>query len=250
MALHAARGQAAAAVVDKQRLIVANRAADREVVLQSRERFAPDRHDAFLAPFAEDSHQLLLQVEATDIQAGEFADAQATGVEQLEDCPIAQRQVTGAVAALHQGAGFVDRQGLGEVAVALRGGQPRGGVGGEDSLAHQVAEEGPQGRELAGDRGALVVTVEFGQVAAQQQVVDALQSGCIGSAGAGEKSLECGEVTPVRSTGVRREVALDGEVLLEPLDPTLHGGSLTHPAGSPEDGQRLTGRSACANVAA
>jgi hypothetical protein len=45
----------------------------------------------------------------------------------------------------------------------------------------------------------------------------------------GEEGAKLVEVPTVGGTGVRREVALDGEILLEAVDPFLHGSELSTP---------------------
>ena len=58
--------------------------AERPVLFEGFLRFGAVRHDAFLVAFADHAQDTLFLVDVGEVEAGEFADAEAGGVEEFE----------------------------------------------------------------------------------------------------------------------------------------------------------------------
>ena len=141
----------AAAAVDEQRLLAVlarlgpvheNRAPASEVVVQRVQRVRADRHDALLRALAARTQQPLLLGDVRKRQADHLRDAQAAGVHELEQRPVAQRERSGPARRGEQMRDLLAREHPRQPLALSRTAQLRGGIVCDRAFAAQVAVEG------------------------------------------------------------------------------------------------------------
>lgn len=90
IALDTAGGQTAAAMIEKERILVSRPPPLRQIIVQGFLCLAADRHDPFFSPLAEDADQSLSKIEMADVESHGFTHPQAAGIKELDNRPIAQ----------------------------------------------------------------------------------------------------------------------------------------------------------------
>ena len=90
IALDTAGGQSAAAMIEKEWLLLPRSPPLCQIIVQGCLRLAADRHDPLFSPLTEDPDQSLGKIEMADVKSHRFAHPQAAGIEEFDDRPIAQ----------------------------------------------------------------------------------------------------------------------------------------------------------------
>jgi len=126
---------------------------------------AAEEDDALAVAFAADD-ELGGAAGLVDGEADELADAEAGGVEGFEDGAVAKPEGGFRVGGGEELVHVALEEELGEAAALAGGGEADGGVGGGCAAGFEVAIEGAEGGELAGDGGSgVVLFVEVGEEA-------------------------------------------------------------------------------------
>ena len=208
-----------------------------EVGAQGPSRLTSKEHDALLPPLPHHPEGASLQVERREVQAHELGAAKARRIEQLQDGPSPEGRPPVA-RDLDQGDDLSLLQGQRNPSLEARGEQGLGRVLGEGAFPAEVAEEGAQSRQLAGGRDLLqTLTVEVREEGADEEVVH-VPGARLPTELLHEVQPELRQVAGVGAAGVRRGVALVGQVSKESLHGLAHGRAArrTWPrAGPPED---------------
>ena len=199
-------------------------AADAEVGVDGVEGGLAERDEAALLPLAEGGDEALLPVDVGELEADDLADAQARGVEDVEDGAVAQAADALALGGVEDAGDLLDDEDLGEAAGDPGAVDQGARVGGEGALAEEEAGEAADGGEVAGGGpGAEALAAEGHEVGGDEGVVDA---GPVGDAVLLGVGAELGEVDGVGRDALRGERALDAEVVQVGVDPgvEVHGG--------------------------
>jgi len=120
--------------------------------------FAGD-YVSFLGAFAEHPDLPLAVGEMIYVQADYLADAEAGGVDELQECPVSQALGGGVLGGLDERGGLLGREELGEFLVKLGKGYAGHGVGFEDALPDEEAVESAEHTDLAGDAAHIVAVL-------------------------------------------------------------------------------------------
>ena len=124
--------------------------------------FLPQRHDALLVAFAYGVDEAALEVDFADFELHRFGNAQAAGVNQLEQGFIAQAVGGGDVGGGEQGVDLGFGNQLGQILGRVRCMQPLGGIIGALFGVGEPAVKAFAGRQGAGLRARLLVGVVNG----------------------------------------------------------------------------------------
>jgi len=175
---YAAVGQSTAAKVEEHRLLVApaftQPSRGREPAAEGVSCLAAERHQTFLAALAVDADHAAGEVEVVEIQAHEFAHAQARGVEQLEDRAVACRALVVAVDCVQQREHLIHRERARQRFRRTRCRDALGGVDVDPSVAHGMTQVGTYRGQLARDRCLAHPTAyQVGHEAAHGERIDA-----------------------------------------------------------------------------
>src|SRR5262249_41943514 len=119
------------------------------IALERPERGTPHRHDALLAPLAEDAHRTALDVEAFPVESRELRHPQPRRVEQLEDGAIAPCEQRVVARHAEEPVDVVEAQVRGQRPAHLRRRDAGGGVVREPPRAGAEAEEAAHRGQLA-----------------------------------------------------------------------------------------------------
>ena len=215
--------------------------------LDRREGSVTHRHHPLLAALAHDADRSLPSVHVGQVEAAALRDAEAGGIEQLEQGPVSESGRR----AVHLGVEEVLRFVLGQERRQSPGqlGAPdlTGGIELDRPTAGEVLEAAPHRGELAGDGGSRQLPfVERGQPAPDGAGVGRGEAAHLL---AGEEGVEVGEIGGIASQGVSGGAALVVEVAEELTRWILHDEWLTPPRERPLPGSRTrrgcTGASAC-----
>ncbi len=223
-----ARGEPPAAGIGEERTAVA--APHRQIAIDGREGHVADRHNSFLVALAEDAHGAVTPVEVGAIEPTAFRDADARGIEQLEQRVVAasgDRRIGGTVEqVLRLVLGQKRRQ------APRRSWAPHlpRGVLLDHAAAREEAQAAPDARELAADAAlGEPALVKRGEVGAHHARIDSRGDRIPGPA---EKGSEVAQVAGVAAHRVGRGAALDGQVLEEGGDGGVHHAPVTpRPSG-------------------
>jgi hypothetical protein len=160
--------------------------------------------DAFFVAFPADAHRLVAQVYFRHVQAGDFADAEAGGVKELEEGAVAEAGGPGAVGGGEEAVDILGGEDMGQAARRFGSGDAEEGVGFEDALGAEPAVEGADGADFAPDAGVGgALAEEEGEVAAQVEAAGAQRF----DLPACEGEEEVLQVAAVVAQGVGGEVA-------------------------------------------
>ena len=131
------------------------------------------RHHALLAALAEDAHRARFAIDRVEIEPGQLGDAQARGVEHLEDGDVARTRVAAEATRIDHGRGLVGRQKGHELSRQARRPDVPRGIAPHDAAAGQEAIETAHGRQLTrdGDR------VQLSRVERRQPGADVAHGG-------------------------------------------------------------------------
>ncbi len=125
-------------------------AADAEVGVERFEGGLAERDEAALLALAEGRDQALLPVDVGELEPADLADAQARGVEDVEDGAVAQAPEALALGGLEDARDLVEDEDLGEAAGDLRAVDEGARVGFDGAFAEEEAGEAADGGEVAG----------------------------------------------------------------------------------------------------
>ena len=180
------------------------------VALDPAARLLPERHQALLAPLAEAGDETQLEVQVRGAQPDQLRDAQAGGVEHLEDGAVAHAQRRAGVRRrqqrLHLGRAQVARQRL----ERLRRLQVLHRVRVEPALAHCEAVQSPHRVDGARDGARLKAGVAQGRDEARQVGLSKLEQ--VSAASQGELAQPA-QVVRVGQQRVLGEAALHAQVI-------------------------------------
>jgi 4-hydroxy-tetrahydrodipicolinate synthase len=170
-----------------------------------------------------------MEIDLAQIEPAQFGDAQAAGIERLEDRLIAEREGRLPIRAVDDLAGRLGVEEGGERADDLGGHELAGGIGHEPFASLQKAKERPRGCDLPADGRRLVGACELAEPAAEEQPIDVGNLHPEAAAGAGEAE-ELFEIAPIGQKGVLRGPSLVLQVAQKALDRGGRlGGKLLHP---------------------
>ena len=188
-------------------------AARRQVLANRGRRRRIERHDAFLAPLAEDADHAAGEVHVLQIQPDELAETQAGGVEELQDGPVPKTQRGRRIRNGEQGAHFVDGHVGRHAALHLRRREERARIVLQQALAAQVAREGAHRGELAcGRRRRLPPFVGVREEIPHEPVAE-IGYPRFAAEMRGRELEELRQVAPVGAHGMPREVAVQAQVV-------------------------------------
>jgi hypothetical protein len=158
--------------------------------------------DAFLLALAADM-RASCDVEVVVVEADEFADADAGGVERLEHGAVAAAEHIGVAGCGEELLDLLDGDGLGQPLALARRADHGHGVGLGVGLAVGPLVEGPQGGDLAGHGGArrVVLLAEAGEEGADEVRVGLAD---VLSGGERDSHAACGGSSLVASAGHHR----------------------------------------------
>jgi hypothetical protein len=169
----------------------------------------PERDDPFAAAFATDSEVAGLNVDLAGLQADDFADSQARGIEQFHDGFVPDVSVAGTARCSEQPVHLPEGQGLGELVHQPRKPNAGGRISGDLALLELKPVQMPQGNGCLEDRNRLQPSVF--------PVIEVSQHGiprCLG-----RLDMDCVQVIHVGKDGVavgghgmRRETAVVDQV--------------------------------------
>ncbi len=146
------------------------------------------------------------------VERGELRQAQAAGVEQLEQGAVAPRQRVVARHG-HQALDLLDLQGARQRPAGARRAHVGGRIPPHPALAQQPGEQRPHRRQRARQRASReTAAVLAGDEALDHVGVDTRP--VVAGLGVQERG-EAAEVAPVGGTGGRRGIALDAQVVVE-----------------------------------
>ena len=175
-----------------------------------------------LAPLAEHADHPAGQVHVLQIQSHQFAEAQAGGVEELQDGPVAETERGRGIGRIEQRTHLVGGHVRRHAALHPRRGDERAGIGVEQPLATQIAREGADRGQLArGRRPGLPTLVDLGQVRPHQPVIEVVHPRLAPEPYGCERD-ELRQVAPVGAHGVAREVAVQAQEIQKRLKLLAH----------------------------
>ncbi len=186
----------------------------------------PVGHRAFLVALAEHPEGPAVRVEVVHVHAGQLADPDTGGVEQLHHGAVAQGQRLplgrGGFGVVHEPPDLLLVQDTGQGLLPLRRLEPQGGVGFDQLLADGPGGEGPGGGGAAGQGGAGLAGLALGAEPAPQgpelqpgKVLDPL------GGGVRQQAFDVGEIGP---HGMGGPAPLRFQVAAEACGGKLHGG--------------------------
>ena len=210
------RRQPAAPMVREER--AAGRRAVCEVRLERARRRGTEGHDPLLPALTEDPHRPPGAVHGVECEGRELRDAQAAGVEQLENGEVARARRPPERLALDERCRLVDRQEGDELLREPRASHLPGRVPLERAAADEEAEPAPERGELAPHGGRLEAPrVKVREIATHRPRVDGVER-----LPRPHKPLELREVAPVAPERVGRRVPLEREVAQERRPRIVH----------------------------
>ena len=114
-------------------------------------RLAAERYDTVFSPFPQDFECIMLEIDISEIELDEFAEADAASVEQFQDEPVAQPLNGGEIGEGHHRAdgGLVEK--LRQLFRQPRRDDMGRGIPGQAFVFHEVFEQRPHGRQFPGD---------------------------------------------------------------------------------------------------